>query len=451
MKHPGRPGLSGAFRTLTTSKRSGSLQPRPRTPDSTAQMLRVSVHHAREGMVIASPVLHPRRPEIVLLRPGATLDAHTIAKLSELGVHEAWIRYPRLSHLADYLPPSVVHACSTLTGQVSRALDAVLDGAYARLEYPSYRRAVAGLLEKFCEHPRAAVFIDELGTRSSPALRHASNVCLLSVLMGLKLDFYLLRERARLSAHDAKDVSNLGVGAMLHDLGMLRLAPDVRQRFERTQDESDPAFQAHVHIGHELVREQVEASAAAVVLHHHQAYDASGFPARVDRNEGPLGGSDIHIFARIVSVAERFCRLKSLGVPGSGGEPVSTVRALRLMREPALARRFDPVVLKALFNVVPAYAPGTVVMLSSGHECVVTEWSPLDPCRPVVETIVHNDREQPHVFDLRKLRDLSVARAEGVAVGEDNFTPMHARDFDLACVAAGLPDDPHATPTRQAA
>ncbi|MFN9977335.1 MAG: hypothetical protein ACK58T_46270, partial [Phycisphaerae bacterium] len=88
-------------------------------------MLRVPLQDAHDGMVIGLPVLHPRRPEVVLLRPGVALDAHTIGKMRELGLREVWVKYPRLGHLSEYVSPAVVTACSELAGQVGRALDSV--------------------------------------------------------------------------------------------------------------------------------------------------------------------------------------------------------------------------------------------------------------------------------------------------------------------------------------
>jgi HD-GYP domain-containing protein (c-di-GMP phosphodiesterase class II) len=400
-------------------------------------MLRVTTYQARDGMIVAMPVLHPRRPEVVLLRPGAVLDPHTIAKMREIGLHEVWVKYPRLDRLNEYFSAGVVQACSAVTGQIRLALDSVISDAHARLDYVSYKRAVSGLLEKFCERPKAAMFVHELGEGSSPALRHASSVCLLSVLMGIKLDFYLIHERIRLAAHSAKDVSNLGVGAMLHDIGMLRLDRAVREQWEKTGDDSDPAFREHVQIGYDLVRDQIEPSAAAVVLNHHQSFDGNGFPVRRDEEETAPKGQEIHVFARIVAGADLFTRLHHSG--GPNGESIPTVRALKMIQQPRHASRLDPMVLKAILNVVPAFAPGTIVTLSTGHECVVTQWTHDKPCRPVVETLLPHGREgEPEVFDLRIRPDISIVRAEGHAVADDNFSPPTPHAYDMMHGAPGL-------------
>ncbi|HCT44936.1 MAG TPA: hypothetical protein DF699_06965, partial [Phycisphaerales bacterium] len=159
------------------------------------------------------------------------------------------------------------------------------------------------------EDPDAALFIGEIADTGSPAIRHGANVGYLAMLMGLRLDFYLLRERSRLTPRLAKDVTSLGVAAMLHDIGMTRLKASVLKRWADEHDHTDPAWREHVDLGYEMVRGHVEPSAAAAVLHHHQRYDGSGFPVRKRNGKvAGLDGSSIHIFARILIVADLYDR-----------------------------------------------------------------------------------------------------------------------------------------------
>lgn len=407
-------------------------------------MLRVPVTQARPGMVLAMPILHPRCPEVVLLREGVALDAMCIERLQEIKPPDLWIKFPSLEFLAEYVSPHVFRACAQITHRIGHAFDAVSRDSGAKLDYHSYRRAVGDLLERLSEEPKAGLFIKEIADNGVPALRHASNVCLLSVLMGLKLEFYLLQQRAKLSVAAARDVSNLGVGAMLADVGMTRLDPAALARWNTTHDEADPDFRRHAHIGFGMVQGEIEPSAAAVVLNHHQRTDGSGFPDRLlpSGAESTPAGDDIHVFARIVAVADVFDRLRhGSDAPGPhAGEipPMPTVRALKLMLSPAWSRKLDPVVCKALLAVAPAYAPGTIVTLSNNVRGVVIDWSPADPCRPTVEAIPPmekpRDWERPtrgEVFHLTSRRDLTITEAEGHDVTHDNFYPSKPSDFDL--------------------
>lgn len=428
-------------------------------------MLRVSALQARPGMVLAASVTHPRRPDFVLLRAGVELDHTCIERLREMRTPELWIRYPSLEFLSAYFSPHV-HTCTMrVAAHIAGAFDRVTAHADPRLEFNSYRRAVTELIGRLTDEPRAGLFMRELIGAEQSMLRHATNVCVLSILMGLKLEFYLVRQRSRLSVASARDISGLGVGAMLHDVGMLRLAPEVVEKWERTQDTSDPQWREHVTIGYHMVQNDLDPVASGIVLHHHQRFDGGGFPARLDASGQAVtpAGSDIHVFARIVTLADEFDRLRWLGEPPEAGmnppqpgsgtrspdvqatgatHAMSTVRALRIIRERAAAGKLDPVICTALLSVVPPYAPGTLVTLNNGVRCVVSSWNPLNPCAPKV--VPAEDLEHPErfgegggvpVIDLACQGNLRVAEAEGFDVTTDNFFPAAPAEFDLLAMA----------------
>lgn len=400
-------------------------------------MLRVALVQAKPGMTLALPVFHPKRHDTVLLNAGVRLDARTIDRLRELNLREVWIRYPGMDFIAEYISPAVFEAHAGLTWQMSRAFDEVSANAKARLDYSLYRRAISSLLERLLENPKSAIFIQEMVDCSQPTLRHSSSVCMISLLMGLRLVDYLIAQRTRLSAGNARDVSSLGVAAMLHDIGMLRLDPAVVARWNATQDESDPEWREHVNVGYEMVRQDVGPTAAATILHHHQKFDGTGFPTRVDMTgrPQPVAGEDIHIFARILAAADLFDRLR---YPPGSDRCVPAVRALKRMQEPPCCRWIDPIVFKALLSVVPAYAPGTQVRLSNGLAAVVVAWFPENPCRPTVQTIgdlaaaaVDGEPHEGQRYVLRSEPNLHIVEAEGEDVRADNFYPRFPGEFDL--------------------
>jgi len=411
-------------------------------------MLRVSLAQAVEGMSLALPLYHPLRPGVVLLRAGIQLDNHTIKRLWEMGLRDVWISYPALSFIADFVNPAVLEACHGITQQVADAFDRVLVDAHAKLDYPTYRRAIAALLEKLALSPKAGILVNEIVDGSQPALRHASNVCLVSVLMGIKLDFYLVKERPRLKSGLAQGVTTLGLGALLHDIGMLRLDPETLTRWNNSHDESDLAWREHTELGYRTLQGNIEPSAAAAVQHHHQHFDGSGFPAAKPGTTRGLTGSDIHIFARIVTAADLLDRLRNPAdthgaVPGAIA-PVPTVRALKLMQQAPYSTRTDPLVLRALINVVPPFPPGSMVKITGGIHAVVADWHPEDPCRPTVVTIPHDGgRINPESaggrkIDLRRHTNIQIIEIDGVDVRGDSFYPTRPGDYDLAKFALGV-------------
>lgn len=400
---------------------------------------------AEPGMTLAMPVYHPEQMSTVLLRAGARLERRSVDRMREMRVPQVWIDYPKLSMISRFVSPGVMKSRAVMSNEVCMALEAASGSAHARLDFPAYKTAMGGLVQKLIFNTESAIFVGELVDAGQPAVRHGANVGFISLLMGLRLGFYLIRERKHTSGAVAKDVTSLGVAAMLHDVGMTRLPPEVLARFRETHDERDPEWRQHVKIGYQMVRGQIEPSAAVCVLHHHQRYDGSGFPKRktLQGDRVPIVGDDIHIYARIIAAADIYDRAVNpasnpgdevLELPG-----VPPVVALHRFVRGDSKGLIDPVVLRALLSVCPAYAPGTMVRLSNGVDGVVTDWSPLDPCRPVVHQVARfEDDELGERFDLRRHTDLSIMETEGIPVTESNFYPETPQEFDLMHVEKAM-------------
>lgn len=388
-------------------------------------MLRVPINQAEPGMTLAVSVLHPQRGN-VLLTAGYMLDELVIAKLCELEVHEMWIEYPDTEQIKRYVSPATLEQQGRLVAIVAQSLEAVHQEAHAVMDFSVYRKTIHALIETLVTEPASASYIIELGGPADSDLRHSSEVTFLSLLLGLKLQGYLIQQRKRLRPTDARDVVSLGLGAMMHDIGKLGMNRVARLRLEQRYNEFDPEWRKHPIIGHKMISGAIAPAAAGVVLHHHQHFDGSGFPETTKENGRGRGlsGYDIHVFARIVCVANHFDRLRR--VPGrSKLQP--RVRVLHTMLMGGLAARFDPVILAALPQIVPAYPPGSIVKLSNGAQAVVVDWHMEAPCQPTVQILpddspllLRSDRA-PVQFDLRERHDLLIVECEGEDVSRDNF------------------------------
>lgn len=400
-------------------------------------MLRVPLVQARPGMQLATPVLHPDRPDTMLLRAGFVLDERSIERLRSMFLPEIWVEYPELRFIEKYISPKIAQQRGATQKLLTEIFERLSSNANAKLDYATYRNTIRDFVQSLIDEPDAALYIQSMSEGNRPLLRHSADVTFLCLLMGLKLDAYLIAQRKRLAAHRAKEVVALGVGALLHDIGLLEIEPDALDRFYQTKDESDPEFRRHVIVGYEHINGELDAPAAAAILHHHQHFDGSGFPARAlgDGSIRGLVGEEIHIFARILTAADLFDRVR---YPDQGGSPLPAVKALHTLRQKPYVDWIDPVVFKALLAVVPAYAPGTVVKLSNGERGAVIDWDPADPCRPVVqqilplEEITEQNKPRPGTkFVLAERRDLSIVESDGIDVREANFYPRHDAEFTL--------------------
>ena len=407
-------------------------------------MLRIDIDTIKPGMALALPARHPKRREQVLLREGYEVAGHDVRRLREVGLTSLWIKYPGLEFLRRYINPRIALAQEPIIERIALILtEAQATGRY-RLPYKTSWASIHNMVAELLEHPSGAVFLGETEDATLDRLvRHSHAVTYLSLLMGVKLEGYLVQQRRHVEPSRAKELVNLGIGAALHDLGVVKLPFGVYERHNRTGDDGDPEWREHTSLGYEMVRGAVAPSSAVVVLNHHQRMDGTGFAGR---GYPVLEGQRIHVFPRVVAVADRFDRL--CHPHDKPSRPA--VWGLSEMSHPSMVECYDPNVLKALFTVVPPYPPGSVVRLSDGRYAVCIEHDPEEPCRPRVQVISTSGELDPFkdgqlgpVIELRESGPgLYVTECGGVDVSEMNFTlPEVLRDpyHHVAGTAAPAP------------
>jgi HD-GYP domain-containing protein (c-di-GMP phosphodiesterase class II) len=398
-------------------------------------MLRVPIEHAQAGMVLARSVADPEKPEHVLLKANYKLEQDRIARLRELRVYNIWIQYPGLDFLDKIIDPELVakqqHLYSTLKKEFSDAQEQGLD----KIDYKQYVKHMSDLFQILLqEKTPSSAFIAELQGGADDIFLHCTTVASLSLLIGMRLESYMVRARRHLSSNTAVNLTPLGVGALLHDMGKLSLPEDLRHFHLTAHDLGSPQWQQHTEAGTEMIHAGLDPCAGQIILNHHQHYDGSGFPARKSLPGGslqptlPLSGENIHIFCRIACVADRFDGFRHL----PDGRMAPAVVGLKRMKNPGYIKWFDPEVYKAFISAMPGFNLGEQVILNNGQTVVVTELNDGEPCRPIVRPIdlakaqpVENKKDRKNIeggqvadIDLSLRHDLYIAR-----VGDFDVTP----------------------------
>ncbi|MEM0983621.1 MAG: HD domain-containing phosphohydrolase [Planctomycetota bacterium] len=388
-------------------------------------MIRVRTDKVPAGSLLACPIYHPQRRNTVLLTRDSKLETSALERLIEFGVRDVWIQNNKLQEIEECFSIKLQAARENLAHELATSYESLV-----RMESPEYepgpvKRACEEMIETVTEYSAAGLMIQEIDTQKPSLARHSADVAYLTLLMGMKLDFYLIRERPKLPPSAARDLNPLVLAGALHDLGMLAVPPDVRRRFQITGDEEDTKWRVHTGLGFALLKGRVEPATAAAVLNHHQAFDGSGFPPRRGGHGEtiPISGHNIHVFARIIACAERFERLR---YADETQPPIPMVEVLSKMQQEPIASKVDPLILNAMLAIVPPFAPGTVVTLNDEIECVVVTWRPLDPCRPVVatmESLLNTESAELDRIDLFDDDALQITHHEGTDIREHLFGP----------------------------
>ena len=161
---------------------------------------------------------------------------------------------------------------------------------------------------------------------------------------------------------DKKESEDLKVAAMLHDIGKIGISDFVLGKPSTLDEDEMKIIREHPSKGVEILKpiKHFEAILPGI-LHHHENYDGSGYPAG-------LAGEDIPLIARIISIADTY-------------DAIMSNRPYRLKRDHEVAMRelvgfagkqFDPFIVGAFATADAKYcrlfgARGALSSLSTGH------------------------------------------------------------------------------------
>lgn len=147
---------------------------------------------------------------------------------------------------------------------------------------------------------------------------HSVNVGIYSILLAKSLF-------GNSNYHDMKE---LGAGFFLHDIGKVRIDPDILNKKGNLTDREFAIIKTHTTQGYKVLieTEQLTEESKIIVLQHHERYDGSGYP------DG-LSGDEIHLYSKICCIADVFDALTSRR---PYRDPITPYEALKLMKEEML-------------------------------------------------------------------------------------------------------------------
>lgn len=191
---------------------------------------------------------------------------------------------------------------------------------------------------------------------------HALNVAVIALLMG------------RVFGFNEGEMLDLGVGALLHDVGKTELPERVRHGELALSPREHQAYREHVPLGVAIgERMGLSEGALAVLAQHHEMADGSGFPARLNLDRMAIG-------ARIVALVNRYDKLCN---PAQVASALTPHEALSTMFAQSRTR-FDATMLNAFIRMMGVYPPGSLVQLTDDRYATVVSCNSSRPLKPRV-------------------------------------------------------------------
>lgn len=171
-----------------------------------------------------------------------------------------------------------------------------------------------------------------LGFRDMYTRIHSDRVLVLAAALG---------ERCGLSE---REMGTLRLGAAFHDIGKIGMPDNILLKPASLTDEELAIMRKHSEIGAEIVlATELDGAeeAAAVIRHHHEAWDGSGYPDRI-------AGDAIPLASRIIGIADSYDAM-SIPRPYHGGRAHEFV--MRTM-EDEVGQKHDPELLRLFRELI---------------------------------------------------------------------------------------------------
>ncbi len=256
------------------------------------------------------------------------------------------------------------------------------------------RKTVDVLLRLFSEDPDLVLHLAGIKTPHDDYMAgHMLNACILALSI------------ASAAGYNREQVLTIGVGALLHDIGMPLVPKEIRDKQSRLTPREFAEIQKHPVMGI-LVLEKIRHLPDPIrymLYQEHERENGSGYPQR-------RSSRMIHRFAKIIQIADVFEALTSPRKHRQAYTPFESIEMIiRMSQRGLLSQHF----VKAFLAYTSLFPVGSIVELSDGRLARVIHANASLFHRPLV-SIVRSDTNK--ILEEGEIYQLDLAYDESISV-----------------------------------
>lgn len=342
-------------------------------------MRRILLENITSGMKLAKPLYSA--DGMILLNAGIELKERFVGRLRDLDVTYIYVE-DELTEDIDI--PDVIND-KTRIESIAAAKNIIDNIKLGKgVDATQAKKVTNTLVDELSSNNGTLVNFIDMRTKNDYLFGHSVNVCVLSIMTGLSLGYDELRLR------------DLGVGALLHDVGKTQLPVELLNKTSRLTFEETQEIKAHPTLGFDILRKNPDISlvSAHCAFQHHERFDGSGYPRA-------LKGNDIHQFAHIVAIADVYDALTSDAVYRKA---MPVYEAVAIISR-ASGCYFDADLVAKFTENIAIYPIGSVVRLNNNQLGVVVDISRDCKNKPVVRIIMDENKRQ-----VNKLTEIDLSK-----------------------------------------
>lgn len=251
---------------------------------------------------------------------------------------------------------------------VEEAMKAVESGL--RIPVPEIRAVVSDSLHSLIGDDNALLALTGIRSYDRYLSEHSVNVCILSMVLSKDLGL------------DPAATLELGIAAMLHDVGKVFVSADIVRKPGKLSEEEWQQIRRHPAEGARALAglPDLPALTSTIALEHHVRADGTGYPA-IPPHHKP------HLLSRLVAIVDSYDALttdRPYRTRWSGQQAI----AWMLYEAPA---QYDRQLLSRFATRARLYPLGSMVRLKKGDYAIVVGGSMDHPRRPTLRVVTGSD------------------------------------------------------------
>jgi HD-GYP domain-containing protein (c-di-GMP phosphodiesterase class II) len=272
----------------------------------------------------------------------------------------------RLALMLQELPAAkAIHQQALATAQ--SVFDGV--GRGSALNSPAAKQTVTSLLGSVTRSPEANLLLTQMRRFENDLFTHAINVCVLSMVVGTLEGC-------------AGELAELGLGAMLHDVGQVRLPRNLIRKHDPFTEQERRLLEQHPFLGGAILgqAENIPLAARQIVLEHHERLNGVGYPTRA-------AGASLSPLGQIVAITDAYDAMIT-GRNGVLRKPIDVLKELYL---DANAGAFSRDLVEKVIRSLGVYPVGSLVELNTGERGIVLAANRKDTLKPTIRVVLTSD------------------------------------------------------------
>lgn len=267
-----------------------------------------------------------------------------------------------------------------LTDNVHQTLEQIKKGD--KISVIRLDNAIEPLVNSIIRNPDAATLLNQIEQKDTYTYNHSLSCAITAVAFGRQLGF------------PKDDLKSLALGALLFDIGKVKLPDSLLMKTENFSAEEFEFVKTHVGLGLNIINQNIglDDTTTLMMWTHHERFLGQGYPRGLKGNEIPLVG-------RIAGIIDCYNAMTSQRPYAKAIPAHEAIKQLYQWRDVF----FQKELVETFIQSIGMFPVGTLVELSTGEVGVIISQNPKRRLKPKVMLILDADKNALGCFATRDL------------------------------------------------